>query len=213
MSANNVTDPYDVFDRYHERIHRFVTVVVKDAWLADDIAQETFVRAMQHAAGIRDPAKLSAWLFRVAHNLCLDHFRKAARRPTEAIEDLVAMPPDDLPGADTEMERHEMSACVQRQVEKLEAPYRSVIWLFDVQGFSLREIAAILDISLANVKVRLHRARKQFKGILVENCALSKDRRDVLVCEPKTAVVAEPVQSAKPLKELVLAEGLKPKRG
>jgi RNA polymerase sigma-70 factor (ECF subfamily) len=54
-----------------------------------------------------------------------------------------------------------------------------------VVGFKQKEIAEILDISVSNVKIRLHRARKKFKSILEENCTFEKDDRNVLVCEPK----------------------------
>lgn len=159
--------------------------MVKDAWLADDITQETFVRAMRHIDGLKDPDKLTSWLFQVAHNLCRDHFRTSARQATDPLEDEGDIPSDAQPGVDTQLERHQMNACVQHQMEKLTETHRSVLWLFDVLGFSLKEIADILDISLANVKVRLHRARRQLREILTENCQFSKDGRDVLVCVPR----------------------------
>jgi RNA polymerase sigma-70 factor (ECF subfamily) len=185
MTPHPPPDRYELFDRYHARVRRFVMAMVKDDWLADDIAQETFVRAMRHADRIKDPSRWSSWLFRVAHNLCRDHFRSDTRNTTDSWEDPDSLPLAQQADAGTALERHEMSACVRRQVEKLPAPYRSTIWLFDVQGFSLKETAGILDISVANVKVRLHRSRSQLKDILVENCLLSKDERDVLVCEPR----------------------------
>jgi RNA polymerase sigma-70 factor (ECF subfamily) len=66
--------------------------------------------------------------------------------------------------------------------------YRTVIWLFDVSGFTLKEIADILELSVENVKIRLHRARKKFKSILSQKCSFEKDERNVLVCEPKNGV-------------------------
>jgi RNA polymerase sigma-70 factor (ECF subfamily) len=62
---------------------------------------------------------------------------------------------------------------------------RTVIELFDVLGFAQKEIAEILDITVENVKVRLHRARKNLKVILEKKCAFERDERDVLVCVPK----------------------------
>ena len=81
-----------------------------------------------------------------------------------------------------------MSICVQNQMLLLPENYRTVIWLFDVLGFSLKEIADILGLSVENVKVRLHRARKQFKSILRQKCSFEKDERNVLVCDPKNGV-------------------------
>ncbi len=78
-----------------------------------------------------------------------------------------------------------MSVCVQRQVLKLTAPYRSVIWLFDVLDFSLKETATILDISEANVKTRLYRARRKLKAVLETHCAFERDARNVFICQPR----------------------------
>ena len=81
-----------------------------------------------------------------------------------------------------------MSVCVQNQMLLLPENYRTVIWLFDVLGFTLKEIAGILELSVENVKIRLHRARKKFKSILSQKCSFEKDERNVLVCEPKNGV-------------------------
>ena len=81
-----------------------------------------------------------------------------------------------------------MSVCVQNQMLLLPENYRTVIWLFDVSGFTLKEIADILELSVENVKVRLHRARNKFKSILSQKCSFEKDERNVLVCDPKSGV-------------------------
>jgi len=79
-----------------------------------------------------------------------------------------------------------MSTCVQRQMDLLPDAYRAILILSDEKEFDLREMAEILDISIENVKVRLHRARKKLKAILEEKCLFEKDERAVLVCLPKT---------------------------
>ena len=84
-----------------------------------------------------------------------------------------------------ELERHQMSACVQNQILLLPETYRMVLFLFDVFGFTHKEITEILGISPENVKMRLHRARKRLKSNLEKNCTFEQDDRNVLVCEPK----------------------------
>jgi RNA polymerase sigma-70 factor (ECF subfamily) len=78
-----------------------------------------------------------------------------------------------------------MGECVQNQINLLPDSLRTVLVLFDIMEFSHQEIADILGITVRNVKVRLHRARKKLKPILEETCAFERDERNVLVCVPK----------------------------
>ena len=184
MTQNPEIDFYTIHDQYYSRIHRFVGAVVKDPWAADDLTQETFFRAHRNIDRLEDPTKISPWLFRIAHNACLDHFRNSQKsRRTDRIEEST-----DSEGSfalERELQQHQMSACVQDRILLLPEDQRKVLWLYEVDGFKQKEIAEILDISVSNVKIRLHRARKKFKSILEENCTFEKDDRNVLVCEPK----------------------------
>ncbi len=170
--------------RYHERLKRFVLVTVRDAWAAEDIVQETFLRAHRKRHTLRNDDKLAPWLYQIAYRLCLDHFRARVRQREDVTADPAALKPSQTPSLEHMLERRQMSACVQRQILKLAHAYRSVIWLFDVLDFSLKETAAILGISEANVKIRLHRARRQLRTVLETHCAFERDGRNVLVCEP-----------------------------
>jgi len=83
-----------------------------------------------------------------------------------------------------EFEQHQMGECVQDKIRLLPESYQTVLALFDLMEFSHQEIAEILDISVENVKVRLHRARKKLKTILEEKCRFEVDERNVLICDP-----------------------------
>jgi RNA polymerase sigma-70 factor (ECF subfamily) len=82
------------------------------------------------------------------------------------------------------MEQGEMSQCVQDQLNLLPESLRSVLIFSDVTEFSQQEIADILGLTVENVKVRLHRARKRFNAILVEKCTFELDERNILICDP-----------------------------
>ena len=77
-----------------------------------------------------------------------------------------------------------MGECVQDKIRLLPESYQTVLVLFDLMEFSHQEIAEIIDISVENVKVRLHRARKKLRTILEEECTFEVDERNVLVCDP-----------------------------
>ena len=77
-----------------------------------------------------------------------------------------------------------MGACVQDKIRLLPESYQTVLVLFDMMEFSHQEIAEIMEISVENVKVRLHRARKKLKAVLEKECRFEIDERSVLICDP-----------------------------
>jgi RNA polymerase sigma-70 factor (ECF subfamily) len=156
---------------------------VRDESAADDLVQEAFMKIQENLDSVRDAAKISSWVFRIAHNLCQDHFRTRKKLPSheEIHEGLVNIQETPL---QKKVEQGEMSQCVQDQLNLLPESLRSVLIFSDVMEFSQQEIADILGLTVENVKVRLHRARKKFKAILEEKCTFEVDERNVLVCEP-----------------------------
>ena len=179
----------EIYHQYATKIKRFILALVKDQWATEDLLQETFLRVQQGLQTLKDPTKLSSWIFRIAHNLCQDYFRRLKTARTKQGVDLLQTEdyeegPIQLPLVQEELERHEMGRCVQDQIELLPAPLRTVLVLSDIMESSHQEIADILGITVNNVKVRLHRARKQLKPILEEKCTFERDERDVLVCIP-----------------------------
>jgi RNA polymerase sigma-70 factor (ECF subfamily) len=181
-------DFYSIFNQYHDRLKKFVTITIKNEWVVDDIVQEVFFRAHSKIDTLQDHDKIGSWLFRIAYRQCMDHFRKEGRKAPEEIEDFRGLNTSNYSTMERKLEQHQMSVCVQNQMLLLPENYRTVIWLFDVLGFSLKEIADILELSVENIKIRLHRARKKFKSILSQRCSFEKDERNVLVCEPKNGV-------------------------
>lgn len=179
-------DFWEIYDRYYARVRGYAASVLRDETASDDVVQETFLRAQFHLESISEPDKMAAWLFRVAHNLCMDQLRarQASRIDLAAdVETARAARVDACVQA--ELERGEMSACVREQVERLPETDRSIILLCDIGGLSQEEIAHVLGIEVGAVKVRLHRARKKLRAILESACSFGRDGRNVLVCEPK----------------------------
>ncbi len=176
-------DFLEIYDQFYQRVRKFILASVRDESVADDLIQETFVRIQEKLGSVRDPAKISPWIFRIAYHLCQDHFRALKKSSTheEVQEGLVNL--QETP-VQKKLEQGEMSQCVQDQLNLLPESLRSVLIFADVMDFNHAEIAAILGLTVENVKVRLHRARKKMKAILEEKCTFEVDERNVLVCEP-----------------------------
>lgn len=183
-----VKNAASIFEEDYPRIFRYIMSMVRDTAEAEDLTQETFLRAHQRRDSLRDEAARIAWLYRIATHVCLDRLRQYARRsPKESETDLdeVDVPEPDTPSLQQTLERDEMSECVQRYFNRLSDSYRSVILLHDMHERTAPEIAQLLGESLATVKIRLHRARRKLSMALQAGCEFSHDERDVLVCESK----------------------------
>ena len=176
---------FETYDKHYDEIKRFIDITVKDAWIADDLTQETFLRVENALVTLKDPTKIRPWIFRIAYNLCQDHFRTKGRTcdrtPLNDRHSMLLI----MPSVEKTLEQKQMGACVQDQMGLLPDAQKTVLELFDIMGLSQKEIADVLDITIENVKVRLHRARRNLKEILNEKCVFERDERDVLVCVPR----------------------------
>lgn len=180
----NRLDFWEIYHQLYQPVRSFIAAMARDDWIAEDLAQETFLSAKQNLSSLRDPGKVKPWLFRIARNKCLDHFRRAATNREQADERAGEGSDPDLNLVQLQLERSEMSSCVQEKIDKLPEAYRTVLFLFDIMEMSHQEIAEVLEDKEGNVKVRLHRARKALKEILERECTFEKDERNVLVCIP-----------------------------
>jgi RNA polymerase sigma-70 factor (ECF subfamily) len=188
MAYNQSDDGLGFFEKNYDRIYRYIRGMVRDSNEAEDLTQEAFLRAHRERETLKDEGAMLSWLYRIATHVSLDRLRqRTSRAAHESKVDLGDLDPADLvePCVEQALEQGQMSACVQRFLVAIPDAYRSVILLHDTHGLTEPEIAAILDVSLPTVKIRLHRARLRLKAALEAGCEFSCDSRGVLVCEPK----------------------------
>jgi RNA polymerase sigma-70 factor, ECF subfamily len=176
------------FDRF---VEHFRARVFHYSWLmcgvpqdAEEVAQETMLKAFQNLAQLRDPANVRAWVLRIARNVCLMRHRKSLSGPTEEIP-LDSLPPDvELAGADrlpdAALLDSELRAVLDRIILELPPAYRAVVVLRDIEELSTEETARILDLNSAVVKTRLHRGRAAMREKL--DCYLNNHCLEDQVC-------------------------------
>ena len=188
MPARVVSEKVEGTEQYRSRLNRYIRHMIRDAAEAEDLVQETLLRAHLQQGLLRDPAALQTWLYKTATHVCIDRLRQ--RRGTVNRE--VQTPVEELPLADHNrpspfaiVQQDEMSQCVQRHLADLPDPYKAVLLLHDVDRFTAVEIAQLLCVPLTTVKMRLHRARKRLQDALKKACEFSHDDRGVFICEPK----------------------------
>jgi RNA polymerase sigma-70 factor, ECF subfamily len=177
---------YDVLvARYADLVHTIVLRILWNEDDADDVAQETFVRAYRALPRFRGDSKFSSWLYRIAVNRSLTHLKRRKRR--FAGDDEAARAADGVPGAEPALGRIEESpdrqvlaaeerAMVREAVAKLPPRYRAVITLFYLEERSYKEVAEVLGVPVGTLKTHLHRARALLRDIMNEGRA--KNRRD-----------------------------------
>ncbi len=156
-------------ERFQRPVFNVIIRMARDPDLAEDLAQETFVRAFRRLATYNPEYRFSSWIFRIAHNLTLDHFRRrrldsvSLDTPVEAggaslgtlfLADEASETP--LEG----VERANLAAALERALDHLRPEYREVILLRFREDFSYEEIARIMGLPLGTIKTFLFRARK-----------------------------------------------------
>lgn len=150
---------------------------------AEDLADETLLRALAAIDGFRGEAALGTWLHRIGTNLAYDLLRRRSRQPFEA-----ATAEADEIAADAghdPLERRQMSDCVQEVLATLPAPQRQLLVQADVLDRTAPEIARDAGITTGNAKIRLHRARRALQTALESRCDFHYRDGGVLCCAPK----------------------------
>ena len=183
MHADEDTFQQIYRDNY-TKVLSFLYNLTADWSLSEDLAQETFLRAYKTIESVKSELSLSAWLIKVGYNIFLDFVRK--KSSGEVAVDTVKIQ-NVLTVEDTltiEVDKRIMSDCVQSKFLLVPENYRAALYL-DAQGFNNQDIASILNCTLANVKIRLHRGRKKMKEVLSKDCTFYYDERSVLCCSPK----------------------------
>lgn len=159
---------------YGTKVLHLAYYYLKDRQLAEDVAQETFIKAFQHWGSFRGESSAYTWLYKITVNLCRDKARSAWWRrlvPTEEPRNVTsewaepAMPED---GPEESAIRNDRRGALLQQVMQLPEMYREVVILFYYQDLSTSEIAEVTGQNENTVKTRLYRARAMLKEALVK---------------------------------------------
>ena len=141
-----------------------------DALIAEDAAQETFIRAWQNLSSYRPQTSLRNWLYRIAVNAAMDMIRKEKRILPNNIEDLHLN--DGQPGLEALVSQQERTQLVQKAILSLPDTSRAVLVLREYEGMSYQEISSTLDIPMGTVMSRLSYARNLLKAKLEPQLSL-----------------------------------------
>lgn len=167
----------ELIRRYERPVFSLIYRMVRDSTVSEDLAQDAFIKVLNHLDKYRPEFKFSSWLFKIANNVAIDHLRRRqldtvsidgsphAMTATEVeatsfdLADQAESPLDELAS-------RELGAIIEEAIGQLRPEYRNCIMLRHVEGRSYEEIAATLDLPLGTVKTYIHRARHQLREAL-----------------------------------------------
>ncbi|MFY9232866.1 MAG: sigma-70 family RNA polymerase sigma factor [Fimbriimonadaceae bacterium] len=159
-------------DAYQNRVFGFVKRMVGDLDEAADISQEVFVRAYQNFVRFDGRSSVRTWLFRIAHNLCVDRARKNLRTPAETRIDSAFEDDEPMEFADSRWDPEtavltgELMTAAEAAIGTMSEKLRSVLLLHDKEDLAYDEIARLLELPIGTVKSRLFLARAHLQSAL-----------------------------------------------
>jgi RNA polymerase sigma-70 factor (ECF subfamily) len=183
----------DIYGEFYPKVLGYLKRIVGDDE-AEDVAQVTFEKVNSNLSTFKGESKLSTWIFRIATNTALDRLKSPSYKRTTSgplapvqlqVVENIAMTSHKAASPDRKVIRDEMSDCIREFVDRLPPDYRTIITLNELEGFTNKEIAEILQVSLDTAKIRLHRARAKLKESLESGCDFYLDESTELACDRK----------------------------
>ena len=160
-------DAYREFvEIYQDRILTVAGRVAGSASDAEDLAQETFIKAFGAIDRFEGQSALFTWLYRIAVNTARDHLAHRRRRPAVPLDERIVDPVSTADSPDEALQRQDDRRRVRRALDQLPEPFRTTLVLREMEGHTYDEIARILEVSIGTVESRIFRARGKLRAIL-----------------------------------------------
>ncbi len=169
------SDAYrQIVERFERPLISLIQRMVGERTLAEDLTQETFVKAFKNLHRFDTQRKLSSWLFKIGNNCAIDFLRRARPKtvPLEATgpddESWEVLPAPESENPDRKAERSEAARALGAALQAMSPRYRQILLLRFQHGMAYHEIAEVTGLKMGTVKIQLHRARKKLAQRLAE---------------------------------------------
>ena len=186
----------DIYDEFYSKILHYLKRLVGEQE-AEGVTQTVFEKISRNIDTFKGESKVSTWIYRIATNAAQDKLKSSSFRHSQSgplaplpihiteIENPVTTNKANHTPPDNKIIHDEMNECIREFVDKLPPDYRTIITVKELEGFTNKEIAEILKISLDTAKIRLHRARAKLRKNLEAGCDFYHDDRSELACDRK----------------------------
>jgi RNA polymerase sigma factor (sigma-70 family) len=145
-----------LFERYNKRIFNFLARMTMDRDLAEDLTQNVFLRIIKYRTSYREGNKFQSWIYQVARNVFSDHYQAHKNKFSDFVD--VEKISDHMADREESDEQDEKEKILHRSMAKLTDEQRELLVLTRFQQMKYEEVAAIMDTTVANIKVKVHRA-------------------------------------------------------
>ena len=149
----------ELYNRYSTKIYTYCNRILFDSELAEDVFQETFMKFFESANKDRDMTNVSAFLFKIARNLCINE-KQRKHHSFLTFEELI------YPVQEKSYESQEKKELLETALDALPKKYREVLVLKEFLGLSYKEIAEVLETTLPSVRIRIYRAKQKIRELL-----------------------------------------------
>lgn len=169
---NNETDfEKIIFEMFYQRVYNIAYFLVQDQYLAQDIVQETFIKAFKHIDKVKDGKKLGAWIGKIATTTSIDFLRKRKKQNDIPIEDVYIeinskKGNERISPVENLIERKLLKSLIKQNLNKLKPEHKEILILKYEYDLKDEEISEVLGLSVSAAKSRLHRAKGKFRTVL-----------------------------------------------
>jgi RNA polymerase sigma-70 factor (ECF subfamily) len=179
VRAGDATAYRGLVEKYQGRVYNVIYGLVRNREDAQELTQETFVKAYRNLHGFRSDSRFYTWVYRIAMNLAIDFTRRRKRAPISGTDEDIGVRDSRGEIADVHhidsprkaLERKQLHRAIMDALDQLPEQQKQVILLREIEGLSYREIAEVLDLVEGTVMSRLFYARKKLQKVLEEERA------------------------------------------
>lgn len=156
-----------LIEKYKVMVFSLAFKMLNNREEAEEVSQDTFIKAYKNLSKFKGESKFSTWLYKIAYRNCLDVVKKNEKRYlTATIDEVTENKVKSTDDILTKIDKEERSKLLKGCLQKLPEQERSLLWMFYFDELSLKEIEEVTTLSVANIKVTLHRGRKKLLAII-----------------------------------------------
>ena len=156
VKSGNLQQATLLFERYNKRIYNFLARMSLDRTLAEDLTQNVFLRIIKYRNSYREGARFQSWIYQIARNVFSDHYQAQKNKYSDFID--VEKIRDQMPDNEESEMQNEKELLLQRSMARLSEEQRELLVLTRFQQMKYEDVAVIMDTTVANIKVKVHRA-------------------------------------------------------